>query len=91
MGTIFKDLDLRVTVDAGLQVIGRNKGAHKELVCLRVTIKGLEGGRCQLGVYVRKRHISVPACQKGWHQGGMRRSLSRWLDGQMWIQCKRQN
>ena len=45
MGRIFKDLDPGVTVDAGLQVLGGHQGAHKEVVCLRVTIKGLEGGR----------------------------------------------
>ena len=43
MGRIFKDLDLNDAVDSGLQVMGRNQGAHKEVLCLGVTIKGLEG------------------------------------------------
>ena len=50
MGRIIEELDPGVTVDAGIQFLGGNQGAHKEVVCLRVTIKGLEGGRCQLGV-----------------------------------------
>ena len=45
MGRILEDLDPIETVNAGLQVLGGHQGAHKEVVCLRVTIKGLECGR----------------------------------------------
>ena len=54
MVNIFEELDPGVTVDAGLQVMDRHQGEHKELVCLRVTRKGLECGRCQLGVDLLK-------------------------------------
>ena len=79
MGRIVKELDPGVTVDAGLQVMDRHQGAHKEVVCLRVTRKGLECGRCQLGVDFRKgivvclharkvgiREGCVYHCQCGW-------------------------
>ena len=54
MGRIFEELDPGVAVDAGLQVLDIHQGAHKEVVCLRVTRKVLECGRCQIGVYGRK-------------------------------------